>query len=71
MKLPDFFNCEKKSMPGPTSFTEPPLPSDAAKTPATAEFDVSGLPFSATLPLYSGFSRSFHVFGGFEIRFWL
>ena len=33
-------------------------------TPETAEFDVSGLPFIATLPLYSGLGRSFHVFGG-------
>jgi len=68
MKLPDFFSAAKKSMPGPTSLTEPPLPIDAAMTPETAEFDVNGLPFIATLPLYSGFSRSFHVFGGLLIR---
>ena len=34
-------------------------------TPETAELEVSGLPFMATLPLYSGFIRSFNVFGGF------
>ena len=33
-------------------------------TPETAEFEVSGLPFMATLPLYSDFVRSFHVLGG-------
>ena len=49
MKLPAFLSCLKKSMPGPTSFSEPPFASAAANTPDTAEFEVSGLPFSATL----------------------
>ncbi len=64
MKLPDFFRAAKKSMPGPTSWSEPPLPSEAAMTPETAELEVSGLPFMATWPLYSGLVRSFHVVGG-------
>ncbi len=69
MKLPLFFSCEKKSMPGCTLPALPPFPIAAAMTPDTAELDVSGLPLSATLPLYSGLSRSFHVFGGLETRF--
>ena len=48
------------------SFSEPPFAIAAEKTPATAEPDVSGLPLSATLFLYSDFSRSAHVFGTFE-----
>ena len=51
LKLPAFFNCANQSMPGPTLLVEPPFESDAARTPAIAEFDFSGLPLSATLPL--------------------
>ena len=55
-------------MPGPTLLSEPPFASAAAKTPAIAEPDWSGLPLSATLFLYSGFSRSANVFGGVLTR---
>ena len=55
-------------MPGLTFDVEPPFAIAAAMTPETAEFDESGLPFMATLPLYSGFNRSFHVLGGLLIR---
>ncbi len=64
MKFPELFNCAKRSMPGPTLFSEPPFASAAEKTPAMAEPDVSGEPLSATFPLYSELSRSFQVFGG-------
>ena len=43
----------------------PPFAIEAENTPATAEPDVSGLPFSATWFLYSGLSRSFQLFGAF------
>ena len=56
-------SCLKKSMPGPTSLSEPPFASAAANTPDTAEFEVSGLPFSATLFLYADPRRSLNVFG--------
>ena len=45
------------------SSKEPPLASEAAYTPAKAEPDLVGLPFSATLPLYSGLSRSAKLVG--------
>ena len=64
MKFPELFSCAKKSMPGPTLVSEPPFASAAEKTPATADPDVSGEPLSATLPLYSPLSKSFHVLGG-------
>jgi hypothetical protein len=35
----------------------------SSRAPDTAEFDVSGLPFRATLFLYAGFRRSLNVFG--------
>ena len=50
---------------------EPPFASADAMTTDTAEFDVSGLPLIATLPLYSGLSRSANVFGPFGTRLWL
>ena len=48
MKLPACFAFANQSMPGPTFESEPPFASAAANTPAIAEPDVSGLPFSAT-----------------------
>ena len=69
MKLPAFFSSWKKSIPGWTLLSEPPLASAAANTPETAEFEVSGLPLSATLFLYAGFSRSLKVFGAGLTRF--
>ena len=58
-------------MPASTSCAEPPFASAAAKTPAMAEPDWSGLPLRATLPLYSGFSKSLKLLGGLLMRFWL
>jgi len=52
-------------MPACTFCREPPFASADAITTDTAEFDASGLPLIATLPLYSGFFRSANVFGGF------
>ena len=51
MKLPTDFSLANQSIPGPMSLSEPPFASDAAKTPAIAEPEVSGLPFRATLLL--------------------
>ena len=69
IQLPALFSLAKKSIPGPTLVSEPPLASAAANTPATAEPDVRGEPFNATWFLYSGFKRSWNVFGGFLTRF--
>src|SRR2546429_9009015 len=63
MKLFFFFSGGKKPIPGETFVSEPPFASAAAKTPATAEPDVSGLPFRATWFLYAELSRSLKVFG--------
>ncbi len=51
MKFPTDFSFAKKSMPGPTFVSEPPFASAAPNTPATADPEVSGEPFRATLPL--------------------
>ena len=69
MKLPSFFNLLKNSIPGPTSRIEPPFAIAAAKTPATADPDVSGLPFRATLFRYAELSRSANFFGAGFTRF--
>ncbi len=68
MKLPTCLHFWNQSTPGLTLLSEPPFASAAANTPATAEFEVSGLPFSATLFLYSDFSRSANDFGGVLTR---
>ena len=57
------FSSAKKSMPGWMSSSEPPFATEAAKTAANAEPDSRGSPFSATLPLYSGFFRSAQLAG--------
>ncbi len=57
-KLPAFFSLPKNSTPGAMSSAEPPLPSAAITTPANAAPAWVGSPLSATLPLYSGLSRS-------------
>jgi hypothetical protein len=45
------------------SSAEPPLASEAITTPAKAAPACVGSPFSATLPLYSGLSRSARLVG--------
>ena len=62
-KLPAFLRSEKKSTPGWMSSAEPPLASEAMTTPLNAAPAWVGSPLSATLPLYSGLSRSFTVVG--------
>ena len=62
-KLPAFFSELKKSMPGLMSSAEPPLASELMTTPEKAAPAWVGSPFRATLPLYSGLSRSWTVLG--------
>ena len=57
-KLPAFFSSPKKSTPGAMSSAEPPLAIAAIITPLNAAPAWVGSPLSATLPLYSGLSRS-------------
>jgi hypothetical protein len=53
----------KNSTPGAMSSAEPPLPRDAIMTPENAAPACVGSPLSATLPAYSGLSRSSTLVG--------
>ena len=53
----------KNSTPGAMSSADPPLASDAITTPCMPAAAVLGLPLSAIMPLYSGFSMSATVAG--------
>ena len=64
-KLPESLSFLKKSRPGWTLSTDPPLAIAAAQTAEMAWFDLVGSPDRATWPLYSGLSRSCHDFGTF------
>ena len=57
-KLPAAFSFLKNSRPGSTLSADPPLASAAIITPWKPAEAWVGLPFSATLPLNSGFIRS-------------
>ncbi len=62
-KFPALLSWVKKSTPGLMSSAEPPLPSAAMTTPVKAAPACVGSPLSATLPLYSGLSRSLTLVG--------
>ncbi len=62
-KLPAALSWRKNSTPGAMSSAEPPLPIEAIITPAKAAPACVGSPLSATLPLYSGLSRSATLVG--------
>ena len=57
-KLPAALSLRKNSTPGAMSSTEPPWDSATISTPENAAPAWVGSPLSATLPLYSGLSRS-------------
>ena len=68
-KLPAALSFLKNSTPGEMSSAEPPLASEAIMTPPKAAPAWVGSPLSATLPLYSGLSRSATVVGrGHDLR---
>ena len=62
-QLPAFFSFENQSTPGVRSSSVPPFCRSAYATAPAAAAAWVGLPFSATAPLYSGFSRSSKDFG--------
>src|SRR3954453_23680718 len=62
-RLPLFATSPHHFTPGEMSCSEPPFASAPAQTPANADAAWVGSPFSATLPLYSGFGRPAGVFG--------
>ena len=57
-KLPASLSLRKNSTPGAMSSAEPPCDSATISTPENAAPAWVGSPLRATLPLYSGLSRS-------------